>query len=211
MGCGASQAESTVNTNAITKADKQKPVLPKIETRPTTKTPKADTMMSVRSITSTDNQQNNSMTISQNVDACSIERIKTPTKFIRSNLNEKTVLKPIPYSKPRVQQTINFNDDLGEEQNGESNDEEFAVDDGKPNRPFDLENASLGSGSHDASQDSGFSDNELKNIITEKSNPELVQQIEKEFRERENLGWFQFILWIILKILFFKQFLPVFF
>ena len=41
--------------------------------------------------------------------------------------------------------------------------------------------------SNDSGHDSGYADNEYKNIITENSDPELVKRIEKEFTER-NLG-----------------------
>ncbi len=168
---------------------KEPKILPKIENN----TKNKDGKMSVRSLGSPDPIHDNSMVVTQNVDNHSIERIKTPTKFMRNDFNDKPVLKPIPYTKPVVQ-NINFNnDDLGDKTGDSDEDEEYV--EGKTTK-FELENDSLGSEtkSQIGSQDSGFSDNELKNIITEKSNPELVQQIEKEFYERENLGLFNLLL-----------------
>ncbi len=39
-----------------------------------------------------------------------------------------------------------------------------------------------------SSRDSGYADNEYKNVITEKSNPELIKKVEQEFKERQNFG-----------------------
>ena len=39
-----------------------------------------------------------------------------------------------------------------------------------------------------SSRDSGYADNDYKNVITEKSNPELIKQVEQEFKERQNFG-----------------------
>lgn len=41
-----------------------------------------------------------------------------------------------------------------------------------------------------SSDDSGYLDHEYRHIITEKSNPELITKVEKEFVEREGLGIF---------------------
>ena len=39
-----------------------------------------------------------------------------------------------------------------------------------------------------SSRDSGYADNEYKNIITEKSNPDLIKKVEEDFKERQSLG-----------------------
>lgn len=43
-----------------------------------------------------------------------------------------------------------------------------------------------------SSRDSGYGDAEYKNIITEKSKPELIEKVEREFKEHQGLGKLDF-------------------
>jgi hypothetical protein len=92
----------------------------------------------------------------------SIDVLPVDSTTTTTTTNKQTFVKPLnakPVLKPIPRKDTNIDD---------------AESDDRPNST--------------SSRDSGYADNEYKNIITEKSNPDLIKKVENEFKERQSLS-----------------------
>lgn len=103
----------------------------------------------------------------------------TSTVPTQRTLNNKPVLKPIPRKNDETNANNN-NKITTNVKSASSGDTAISETRSSPSSASSERRDSLSS----HSEDSGYLDNEYKNIITEHSKPDLVKKVEKDFTER---------------------------